>query len=167
MGNTLSKEDIVQMQEIFDKIMDIPCPELDISNFNGITDYIDFILQSDVTNPIMKGSDLVGRNFIVWKAQVIIDKSDDKSPSTYNTFTTFFKRYSEPTSCVYHTCGHDGKILFDTVGGATLEQMSFLYTLLSTRTSELNYYQAEKLKLSYENLEGFETRQNWIFKINI
>jgi hypothetical protein len=173
MGNTVSQQELVQMQKTFDKIMDIPCPNLDIGNLNGITDYIDFILQSKVIGALMKGSDVVGRKFIVWKAQVIIDKLDDTAPVTFNTFTTFFKRYCDSTSYVYHTCGHDGRILFNTDGGTTLEQMNFLYGLLSTGSAELNYSQAEKLKLSYPNkysygnLEELKIREKWVFKINV
>jgi hypothetical protein len=172
MGNSLSEQEIIQMQETFNKIMNIPCPILDIGDRNGMTGYIDFISQSEVSGEFMKGSDLVGRKFIVWKAQVIIDKLDN-TYSTFNIFTTFFKRYSESTSCTYHTCGHHGIILFSTEGGATLEQMNFLYELLSTGSYQLNYSQAEKIKLyypekySYENLEELEKRHNWIFKIKL
>ena len=42
-------------------------PILDVGNRQGMTDYIDFIHESEVTSPVMRGIDRFKRPFIVMK----------------------------------------------------------------------------------------------------
>jgi hypothetical protein len=169
MGNSMTQEEIEQLPYYFDKIMNIPCPELDIGDKMGSTGYIDFINPQDVSGALMKGVDCYSREFIVWKAQVTINKPDGSS-NNYNTFTTFFKRYPDLSSRVYHTCGHYGKNLFNTHGGANLKQMEFLYKFLSDGYAELDLTQADSIKLAYpyENDDIWNNKTDgWVFKIKL
>jgi hypothetical protein len=108
-------------------IMDIDCNTLDVSHRYGSTSYIDFIEQSELEKNIniMKGIDDFKRPFVVFKAEIIYENS------TFNikTFTTFFQRYVDD-SLLYHACGHDGPLLFDTVGGTNISQLKLLDELL-------------------------------------
>jgi hypothetical protein len=175
MGNQISQEELRQMSKKFDQIMDIPCPNLDLGNSNGPTGYIDFILQTQVNGAMAKGSDMHKRKFIVWKAQVII-KRPNKTDYVYNTFTTFFKRYFD-SSCVYHTCGHNGRNLFTTNRGATLKQMEFLHNLLSIGSAEINYEEANEISISYPDYPDYKDDPDyqddpididkWIFNIKL
>lgn len=169
MGNSVSQQELEQMAPMFNKILDIDCPELDIGDRCGSTGYIDIIRQDEIDGVMMKGMDAHGRRFIVWKALVTIENPNGKN-IVYPTFTTFFKRYPDATSLVYHTCGHDGRNLFDTDGGTTLQQMEFLHRLLSTGSAELTLDLANELRLSnpYSYCNENEINKNgWIFKINL
>lgn len=169
MGNSIPQQDLDQIPTMFDKILNISCPELDIGNECGQTGYIDFITQNRVKGAMMKGSDMYGRKFIVWKALVTIEKPSGETIS-FPTFTTLFKRHTDNTSLVYHTCGHYGKNLFTTLGGADLDQMNFLHNLLSTGSSEIDSTQAYAIKLAYQyeyDDEGPINTNGWIFKIKL
>jgi len=65
-----------------------------------------------------------------------------------NTFTTFFQRYTDD-SLLWHACGHNGPLLFDTVGGANITQLKLLDDLLKNGyvdlTQDMDY---EKLRLT-------------------
>jgi hypothetical protein len=129
-------------------IMDTNCAELDISHRYGATSYIDFIEQSELQeNIMMKGSDDFNRPFIVFKAQVIYNDSEFNKKKI-NTFTTFFQRYTDD-SLLWHACGHNGPLLFDTVGGANITQLKLLDDLLKNGyvdlTPDMDY---EKLRLT-------------------
>jgi hypothetical protein len=125
--------------------MDTNCTELDISHKYGHTSYIDFIKQSDLQeNIMMKGIDDFERPFIVFKSEIIYENSKFNK----KTFTTFFKRYVDD-SLLWHACGHDGPLLFDTVGGANISQLKLLADLLKNGyvdlTPDMKY---EELRLS-------------------
>lgn len=169
MGNSISQEDLEKLPKIFDKIMEIPCPKLDIGNTIGHTGYIDFIKPEEVKGAIMKGIDHYSRRFIVWKAQVDIYKPDGSSNS-YDTFTIFFKRYPEQTSRTYHTCGHHGRNLIGTEGGTNLKQIEFLYEFLSKGYIEIDDLQANDIRLSYPNQydnNGDIIKTDLVFKIKL
>lgn len=127
-------------------IMNTDCDTLDISHRYGDTSYIDFIKKEQLPKNInvMKGKDDFERPFIVFKAEFIYENSK------YNkkTFTTFFQRYTDD-SLLWHACGHDGPLLFDTVGGANISQLKLLDDLLKNGyvdlTPDMEY---EKLRLS-------------------
>ena len=172
MGNSLTQEELEQMPGMFYNIMEIPCPNLDIGDKCGSTGYIDFIKHTEIQGAMMKGIDNYGRKFIVWKAMVTIEKPNQ--PNTiYPTFTTFFKRYQDYSSLVYHACGNHGRNLFSTEGGINLKQMEFLHKLLSTGSCELDYEQANHFRLLYPDNYNYNTeleplkKDDWVFKINL
>ena len=104
---------IMEFNYLINKIMDFNCNILDIGNKIGSTSYIDFIKQTDLEkNNIMKGNDCFGRKFIVFKATYIF-----KDNTIKKTFSTFFQRYTD-NNILWHICGHDGELIFDTCGGA-------------------------------------------------
>jgi len=86
-------------------------------------------------------------NFIVWKADCIL--TSNNQVSNFSTFTTFFKRYIEFDSVLYHTCGHGHK-LFTTEGGCTEAQMEFLLKLLETRDLTINKDQIETYRIIFD-----------------
>lgn len=85
-------------------------PRLDIGNRRGWTDYIDFIRQNEVTEPIMWGIDIHGRPFAV-----IRFVGENKDGKDIHFMQTFFQRYTD--SNLWHGCGHGGLELIDTCGG--------------------------------------------------
>jgi hypothetical protein len=90
----------------------------------------------------MKGRDHYGRPFIVFKSRMIMG---DKGP--IECFTTFFKRYTEESSIVYHTAGHYGRFLFATEGGTTLSQIRILYDLLANGMVEMTYQELRENRI--------------------
>jgi len=123
-------------------IMEYNCKTLDVKGRFGDTSYIDFIKQSEVNENIMKGIDDFKRPFIVFKSEIIYNNLHlDLSKKT---FTTFFQRYSD-NNLLWHACGHDGKILFDSVGGTNLVQIKMIEELLKNGyidlTPDMDIYQ--------------------------
>ena len=126
-------------------IMDINCNKLDVSHRYGATSYIDFIKQSELEeNIMMKGRDDFERPFVVFKAEIIYENSKFNK----KTFTTFFQRYTDDP-LIYHACGHDGPLLFDSCGGTNITQLTLLDDLLKNGyvdlTPDMDY---EELRLS-------------------
>lgn len=76
---------------------------IDIEYKNGYTGYLDFFQLYDLKDGlyIMKGQDIMGRNFFVFKS---IFEFEDKS--TYENFTSFFQRYNDD-NLLWHCCGHN------------------------------------------------------------
>ena len=96
----------------------IDVPYLNIGSRVGYTDYIDFLTWNEVTSPVMKGTDVYGRHFIVLK-MIINEKK---------IMQTFFKRYSRGTC--WMGCGHATTNLISTFGGMKEEQAHFLRELI-------------------------------------
>ena len=121
-------------------IMDVDCTILDVSHRYGASSYIDFIEKSEIPENInvMKGKDDFERPFVVFKAEIIYENSKFNK----KTFTTFFQRYTDDL-LLWHACGHDGPILFDTVGGSNITQLKLLDDLLKNGyvdlTPDTNY----------------------------
>ena len=90
----------------------------------GHTGYIDFIGINEATSPVMHGTDAFNRPFITVLAD--INYADN---TTVSTFTTFFKRYTDVDSCLWHSCGRYRKLM-DTEGGMNVPQLTFLRDLL-------------------------------------
>jgi hypothetical protein len=149
MGNTIDSVTRENMGNLYRQILSIECETLDVGNANGVTGYIDYIEQKNLTGPIAKGVEFCGRGFIVWKANCVL--TDNKKTKEYQTFTTFFKRYQDSDSVLYHTCGHDGINLFSTEGGCTENQMKFLLKLLKDREVTLNREQIESNRIFVVN----------------
>jgi len=136
-------------------IMNTICDTLDISNRYGNTGYIDFIKQTELQeNNIMKGMDDYRRLFIVFKAEVIYDDNTKR-----NTFTTVFQRFDK--ELLWHSCGHDGQLLFDTVGGINATQLQLLDNLLKNGFVDLTP------DMDYDNLKFCGKNSKTIKKIQI
>jgi len=166
MGNTISLETRTNMRNLYSQILSIKCETLDVGNANGLTGYIDYIKQSDLSNSIAKGFDSFGRGFIAWKAKCILTNNKIEE---FDTFTIFFKRYQELDSVLYHTCGHDGQNLFATEGGCSETQMEFLLKLLTDYSIVLNKEQIESYRIilpDYYNLNDNATLQITIKQTN-
>jgi hypothetical protein len=112
--------------------MDTNCNILDISFRYGSTSYIDFIQKSELSENVMKGRDDFERPFVVFKSETIYENSKFNK----KTFTTFFQRYTDD-SLVHQACGHDGQLLFDTVGGTNITQLKLLDDLLKNGAVDL------------------------------
>ena len=119
---------------------------LDVGHRYGSTYYIDFIKHTEIEANIntMKGRDDFERPFVVFKAEIIYENSKFNK----KTFTTFFQRYADDLS-IWYACGHDGQLLFDTVGGTNITQLKLLDDLLKNGfvnlTPDTNY---EELRLT-------------------
>jgi len=160
MGNTIDTATRANMTNLFRQILNIECKTLDVGNATGLTDYIDYIKQSDLSEQISKGVDSFGREFIVWKTECLL--TNNNKFIVFKTFTTFFKRYAESDSVLYHTCGHDGQNLFATEGGCSKEQMEFLLKLLTDKNIVLNKEQIESYRIilpNYSKLDDDATLQ--------
>ena len=126
MGNSLSVsvEERKRFGEEVGNLQSFELPILDVGNRNGSTGYIDYIVKSDITGHMaMKGNDCFGRFFLTFETTAYFE---DGSSEKY--LTTFFQRYND-NKLIWHTAGHDEKLLFTTDGGATLEQVLFLNKL--------------------------------------
>ena len=115
----------IYINQALKNIMNYNCKKLDIDFRYGNTSYIDFIKQHEVQENVMKGIDDFERPFIVFKAEIIYENSKFNK----KTFTTFFQRYTDD-SLLWHACGHDGPLLFDSVGGTNLVQIKMIEELL-------------------------------------
>lgn len=128
------------------------CALLDIGERRGWTSYIDFIRPDELADErAMKGTDALGRRFIVFKCTVATDPPR-------RLFTTFFQRYKTEASSevTYHTAGHHGTHLFTTTGGATLAQVEHLSRLLRTGSIEMNVHDMARLRVGYREIEGLD-----------
>ena len=145
----MSQTEIDERKELINKLFRINVEQLDIGNAQGSTGYIDFIKPTSLdNNNIMKGRDINGRRFIVFKAEIILSNS-----KKIQTFTTFFQRYYD-SDLTWHTCGHYGLNLFDTCGGVNNIQARILYELLSNNSVDLNNFsidELDNLKLLWKN----------------
>ena len=102
-------------------------PKLDIGNKVGFTDYIDFLRESDVPYPVMRGIDTYNRPFFVIK--FIIDNN-------YTLMQTFFQRYTN-NSQLWHGCGHATMNLIQTTGGMDNEQFKMIEDIINGKVVEL------------------------------
>ena len=115
----------IYINQALKNIMNYNCNTLDVSFRYGSTAYIDYIQRSEFKENVMKGIDDFGRPFIVFKAEIIYENSKFNK----KTFTTFFQRYTDD-NLLWHACGHDGPLLFDSVGGTNLVQIKMIEELL-------------------------------------
>lgn len=75
-----------EMKIVLDEIFQTNCPELDIGKRAGWTSYIDFINPDELANAhVMKGKDVTGRKFIVFKSEV--QTREKKNPFIYYFFS--------------------------------------------------------------------------------
>ena len=165
MGNSISEEERQERLDIVNNIKNLNFEILDIGDKNGATGYLDFIKPSDLKNElsIMKGQDVVGRKFFVFKA---IFEFEDKT--TFETFTTFFQRYDD-SDFTWHTCGHYGKYIMNTEGGTSNDQFKFILELLTNKFVELNKdkEKCEILRLNFSNKEPFKSEEKYPISVRI
>tara|TARA_Y100000389_G_C17450992_1_gene514793 strand:- start:338 stop:766 length:429 start_codon:yes stop_codon:yes gene_type:complete len=111
--------------KIFKSIINNPnIPILDIGSRKGATDYIDFINYHEVNEPVMKGTDIYGRDFIVLK--FVID-------NIYG-MQTFFQRYSDSYN-LWMGCGKSNETLIYTIGGIKQIQAELIRDIINNRSS--------------------------------
>lgn len=99
-------------------------PILDIGRRKGATDYIDFINYQEVNQPVMKGTDIYGRDFIVLK--FVIDNICGMQ--------TFFQRYSDSYN-LWMGCGPGDEILMNTIGGIKQIQAELIRNIINNGIS--------------------------------
>ncbi len=136
--------DIVQaMNAELGALFAADCRVLDVGERRGWTSYIDFIRPEELAGEhAMKGTDALGRQFIVFKCTVTTDPP-------HRLFTTFFQRYT--ADLTFHTAGHHGTHLFTTTGGASLAQVEHLGRLLRTGRMDLRVSDMAQLCVGYRD----------------
>ena len=105
-------------------------PILDIGTRTGHTDYIDFIKLDEVRYPVMKGTDLYNRPFVVVKFMVIRNGKHELQ------METFFQRYTIGDSLI-QGCGHATSNLLRTEGGMTNTQIDLVNDVINGKTVTL------------------------------
>ena len=112
--------------DFYNKITNI----LDIGNREGITDYIDFINENEITHNLMKGVDVCNRKFIVMKVGIM----DPETGKLKRFQQVFFQRYSGD---YYHWMSARiiGQFEFmHSYGGMREEQYKMLNDLVNGKT---------------------------------
>ena len=143
------------MQTALHAIFQTDCRTLDIGERTGRTSYIDFIKPDELANAsLMKGEDMYGRRFLVFKSEVRVDGE------RIRLFTTFFQRYpSESESndeVLYHTAGHYGTHMFTTTGGSSLVQMEYVRDFVRDRRIDLTVDQMKLFRIGYRDTFDLE-----------
>jgi hypothetical protein len=117
-------------------------PIIDIGKKCGHTDYIDFIVESDMKYPVMKGVDICRRPFLALKLQ----KDNGKKS---NFVITIFQRYTDNNNTwCYGTCYEFG--------------LFWLNNYLSSLDNEYIYYRLNELfnGRSVRSIASDETNYN-------
>ena len=127
---------VKRVYSVMEKIYKKNLPILELGDRVGATQYIDFINKSEVTHPVMKGTDCYNRKFIVIK--VIVDKK--------LCIQTFFQRYDDSNqlwmgAIVRGNCYS----LLDTCGGMLYSQAELLKDVIEEKQVRLE----EKHKPSF------------------
>ena len=95
-------------------------PYYDIGSRQGQTDYIDFLMWDEITEPVMKGIDIYKREFIVIKMII----------NNIKIMETYFRRYSYSDKWV--PCGHATTHFLYTEGGSlSQEQIDLLKKVIN------------------------------------
>ena len=149
MGNNVTR--LEHGDAHISSVMQMDFPILDIGKKVGMTGYIDFINYTDVTSPVMKGTDIYGRSFFVVRA-----KMTKKDSTCVDTLETFFQR--RVSGDLWHGCGHDGPYFMSTEGGMAIEQMTFIKNLLVQGKVELTEDIIENLRIGY----NFDDRTDFV-----
>ena len=124
----------MSFESLIINIFNHPCKELDVGQRMGYTSYIDYIEQKELpeNENVVKGMDCKMRPFIVFKATIIY-----KNKTKKKTFSTLFQRYSNDKN-IWHICGHDGSLIFDTSGGIREDQLVFIDELLEKGSVQID-----------------------------
>jgi hypothetical protein len=163
MGNSLNPQQIQERTYIIDNINKLNFNILDIGDKNGLTGYLDFFHPSDLKDElnIMKGQDIEGRKFFVFKS--IFDFEDG---SVYENFTSFFQRYAD-NDLLWHCCGHYGPYIMNTEGGTTNEQFKFIFELFKNNYVQLDKEKCYDLRLNFYTPEGFKEPGKYPIRVKI
>jgi hypothetical protein len=161
MGNSLTQEQIQERTDIITNINKLNFDILDIGDKNGSTGYLDFFQPSDLKDglSIMKGQDMAGRKFFVFKS--IFEFEDG---SVFENFTSFFQRFYD-NELLWHCCGHYGPYIMNTEGGTSNEQFKFIFELLTNDCVQLNKEKCDKLRLNFPI--GFEMPEKYPIRVKI
>jgi hypothetical protein len=68
-------------------------PELDLGNRNGVTGYIDFLEPTDLSAPMMRGTDEHGRPFVALRLERTRPRSRGRAARSSVKVETIFRRY--------------------------------------------------------------------------
>ena len=163
MGNSLTLQQVQERTNIINDINKLNFDILDIGASNGSTGYLDFFRPSDLKDglSIMKGQDMEGRKFFVFKS--IFEFEDG---SVFENFTSFFQRYYD-NKLLWHCCGHYGRYIMDTEGGTSNEQFKFIFDLLTNDCVQLNKEKCDELRLNFDNISGFEEPEKYPIRVKI
>jgi len=93
-------------------------------------DYIDFLNFEDVPCPIMKGTDMSGRPFLILKVLINNEK----------ILQVFFKRYSFYNDTLWMGCGHLTNCFLNTIGGMTKVQFDLISDIITNKNPILKNY---------------------------
>lgn len=160
----LDNETRSNMEITMQNIANLVTHKVDNNGVVGSTHYIDLAKPTCLPNNITVGKnyDEFGRPFYVFKATIFVN--DKKC----NTFTTFFKRYSDYSSLLWHTAGHYGRQLFNTeyFGGARLAHMQFLLNLFTNKEVVLTREEATNLGIYRDFLEKNEEYSEMTIKLD-
>ena len=114
-----------EVGKIFKSICNNPnIPILDIGRRKGATDYIDFINYHEVNEPVMKGTDIYNRDFIVLKFAI----------DNICGIQTFFQRYSDSYN-LWVGCGPIDKTLINTIGSIKQIQAELIRDIINNGNS--------------------------------
>ena len=109
-------------------------PKFNTKDRNGITDYIDYLLWSEVKHSIMTGCDMFYRNFIVIKFWIDGEK----------VMETFFERHTNYSqrntwgNYGWQGCGHaTPNLLIETTGGMKKKQFEFIEEIVKNGKAEV------------------------------
>ena len=110
----------------YEKITNI----LDIGDRVGLTDYIDFLREEEITHNLMKGVDIYNRKFIVMKVGI----RNPKTGKLYRLQQVFFQRYTNDSNN-WMTAGIVGNFEFThSYGGMKQDQYKMLNDLVAGKT---------------------------------
>lgn len=165
MGNSLTSQQIQERTNVINDINKLDFDILNIGDKNGFTGYLDFFQPSDLKDElsIMKGQDIMERNFFVFKSFFEFEDG-----SIFENFTSFFQRYPDD-NLLWHCCGHYGQYIMNTEGGTTNEQFKFIFELLTNGCVELNKNKekCEILRLNFYTPNKFELPEKYPIKVKI
>jgi len=147
MGNAVSVDEMNKMNTVLDKIFSMDFPVLDLGGRMGQTGYIDFIDDAELGEyKVVKGIDSIGRRFLVLKCEIAGDPDPDAQYCI-----TFFQRYND-RSVTYHFTENLRKCLITSEGGASIDQMLGLLSLLENGKIALDYDRSKLLRILYRDL---------------
>jgi hypothetical protein len=163
MGNSLNPLQIQERTDIIDDINKLNYNILDIGDKNGSTGYLDFFQPSDLKDglSIMKGQDMMGRKFFVFKS--IFEFEDG---SIFENFTSFFQRYDN-NYLLWHCCGHYGRYIMNTDGGTSNEQFKFIFELLINNCVQLDKEKCDNLRLNFYTPKEFDEPKKYPVRVKI
>lgn len=137
--------------DFYDKITN----NLDIGDRVGITNYIDFLKETEITHNLMKGIDIYNRKFIVMKVGVM----NPNTGKLYRLQQVFFQRY---TNNLYDwmtaTIVNNTEFMYS-YGGMNHEQYKMINDLVDGRTLRIE----DCHRFSYPNFIGYivATMDTW------